>query len=262
MSDIKSIQGDFIDAIFGGDKTAATEHVIGDETLTAEQRFGIYRGSVHGILTQTLGLTFKVCKDLVGDKFFDNMTQIFIDKYPPKTAYFAEYGKDFPLFLETFEHVKDIPYFVDIARLEWARHEVWHENNQQGFDFSQLSEVTEDEQGALTFNLSKTLRLIQSNYRIDDLWFAHQNDSDINLEEININEKVKLFVWKDKEIIKISLMNSNEEDKQFWEFLHAISQGKPLRELADQFDENLPTLLNQGIQSSWIKNFNINNRKN
>lgn len=260
MSDIRKIQGDFIDAIFGGDKKTAADHVIGDDKLTAEQRFGIYRGSVHGILTKTLGLTFKVCKDLVGDKFFDNMTQIFIDKYPPKTSYFAEYGKDFPIFLETFEHIKDIPYFIDIARLEWARHEVWHEKNSQDFDFTQLSEVTEEQQDSLTFTLSKTLRLISSKFRIDDIWFAHQSDSDINFEDINVNENVKLFVWKDKEIIKISLMSHNEEDSKFWDFLYAISKGKPLGELAETFHDDLPILLNQGIQSSWINSFNINNR--
>lgn len=262
MSNIREIQGDFIDAIFGGDKEAAANHVISDETLTAEQRFGIYRGSVHGILTQTLGLTFTVCKELVGEKFFNNMTQIFIDIHPPTTSYFAEYGKDFPVFLENFEHVKDIPYIVDISKLEWARHEVWHEKAEASIDFGMLAEVTEEQQAQLTFGLQKTLRLIQSKFRIDDIWFAHQQDSDIELENIDFNEAVKLFVWKDKEIIKISLMSHNTEDNQFWDFLFAISKRKTLNDLAEQFGENLPMLLNQGIQSSWINNFNINDSKN
>ena len=254
---IKKIQGDFVDAIFGGDKTAAASHVVGDNTLTAEQRFGIYRGSVHGILTQTLGLTFSVCKSLVGDQFFNNMTQLFIDKYPPTTSYFAEYGEQFPVFLETFEHIKDIPYLHDVSRLEWARHEVWHQKNVSSIDFSKLAEVTEEDQAKLTFKLAKTLRLIKSKYRIDELWFAHQEDSEQNLEDININEAVKLFIWKDKNIIKISLMSQNADDSLFWDFLYAIDEGKTLEQLADQFGDNLPTLLNQGIQSTWIQGFTI-----
>ena len=106
--DIKTLQEDFVSAIFGGDSSPATSHVMGDDVLTAEQRFGIYTGSVHGILTQALGATFPVCKSLVGDQFFDNMSKIFIDKHPPTTSFFAEYGDKFPEFLTTFEHVKDI----------------------------------------------------------------------------------------------------------------------------------------------------------
>ncbi|MCK5662687.1 MAG: putative DNA-binding domain-containing protein, partial [Thiotrichaceae bacterium] len=125
--DIKTFQGDFINAIFGGDKAPAVSHVIGDDTLTAEQRFGIYSGSVHGILAQALGVMFPICKTLVGDAFFDKMCKIFIDQNPPDTSFFAEYGAQLPEFINTFEHVKDLPYLHDVARLEWVRQIIWHE---------------------------------------------------------------------------------------------------------------------------------------
>lgn len=252
---IETIQNDFIEAIFGGDKVPAASHVIGDDKLTAEQRFGIYSGSVHGILTQALGVTFPVCKSLVGDKFFDNMCSIFIDQYPPTTSFFAEYGNNLPKFLSTFEHVKDIPYLVDISHLEWARQIAWHEKNESESDFNKLAELTEEQQAKLKFTLSKTLRLIQSNYRIDDIWFAHQEDSELKLEDIDLNEAVKLFIWREHDIIKISLMSQNEDDSAFWDFLYSISKGSTLENLAEQFGDDLPQYLNQGIQSSWIQSF-------
>lgn len=255
---IETMQADFIEAIFGGDKTPAASHVIGDEKLTAEQRFGIYSGSVHGILTQALGLTFPVCKALVGDDFFDNMCKIFIDKHPPTTSFFAEYGNKLPTFLSTFEPVKDISYLVDVTRLEWARHEVYHKQVQQGIDFDKLAEVTEEQQANLTFTLSETLHLLQSNYRIDDIWFAHQEDSEQKLEDIDIDEAVKLFIWKNKDIIKISLMNKDEDDSAYWDFIHSVSNGKTLEQLAEQVGEDLPRYLNQSIQNGWIRSFTIN----
>lgn len=254
---IKNIQDDFIEGIFGGDKEPAASHVIGDKKLTAKERFGIYRGSVHGILSQTLELTYPVCKSLVGDKFFDNMISIFIDKHPPNTSFFAEYGNKFPEFLSTFEHVKDIPYIVDVANLEWARHKIWHKKDKQATDFSKLSEITEEQQ--VTFTLSETVHLLQSKYRIDDIWFAHQDDSELKFDEINLNEAVKLIIWKEEGIIKISLMNQSADDSMFWGFLDSISKGSTLEELAEQFGGNLPQLLNQGIQSSWVQSFTINN---
>jgi hypothetical protein len=252
---IESIQDDFVEAIFGGDKSPATSHIIGDNKLTAEQRIGIYSGSVHGILTQALGTTFPVCKALLGDEFFANMCEIFINQHPPCSSFFADYGNKLPQFINTFEHVRDIPYLADITQLEWTRNQVWHAHYQQSADFSTLAEITEKQQAGLVFTLSKTLRLIQSPYRIDHIWFAHQEGSEIRLEDINLNKTVKLFIWKDKDRLKISLMNHTQEDNIFWDFIDAISTGKTLEELAERFVEALPTLLNQAIQSGWIESF-------
>ena len=252
---IKTLQKDFIEAIFGGDKAPAASHIMGDDTLSAEQRFGIYKGSVHGILGQALGLTYPVCKALVGDEFFNRMCDCFIEKYPPKTSFFAEYGADFPKFLSGFEPVSDIPYYVDIAKLEWARQHVWHQQHADITDFSTLAELTEDQQSQVIFQLTKNLRLIQSNYRIDDIWFAHQENGSIDMESIDINKAVKLFVFKEGEQIKISLMNHNKEDSDFWDFIKAIESGANLETLAEAFNESLPDLLNQAIQGSWIESF-------
>jgi len=255
--DIKTFQDDFINAIFGGDKAPAVSHIIGDDTLTAEQRFGIYSGSVHGILTQALGVMFPICKSLVGDDFFDNMCRIFIDKNPPNTCFFAEYGSQLPEFINTFEHVKDLPYLHDVARLEWIRQMIWHDEKPQISDFSGLATLSEDEQSNVVFTLSNRMRLIKSDYRIDDLWFAHQPDNEIKLEDIDINKAIKLIVKRDKNIIKISTFSENEADSNFWDFLNAISKGDKLESLAEQFGESLGSHLNQGIQGAWIQSFTV-----
>ena len=253
--DIKTLQSDFIEAIFGGDKSPAVSHVIGDDTLSAEQRFGIYKGSVHGILTQALGTMFPVCKTLVGDKFFDNMCDLFINEYPPKTTYFAEYGSDLPAFLSSFEHVKDIPYIVDIARLEWARQIVWHASTVEVADFSALATLNEEQQSNVVFQLAKNMHLIESDFRIDELWFAHQPESDIKFEDININQAVRLIVRKDQGSLKISIMSENESDRDFWDFLHSISLGYNLERLAEQYGEALGNHLNQAIEAAWVQSF-------
>ena len=82
---LEELQQDFINAIFEKNNSIAAKHVTGDDRLTAEQRLGIYRGSVHGILTSSLGVTFPVTKTLVGETFFDHMCDVFIDQYPPES---------------------------------------------------------------------------------------------------------------------------------------------------------------------------------
>jgi hypothetical protein len=250
---LEKIQTDFVTAIFGDKSESAISHVIGDDNLTAKQRLNIYRGSVHGILTQSLGLNFPVCKALVGDQFFDHMCDKFIDQFPPTSPFFSEYGNLLPTFLSEFEPAKSLPYLKDTSMLEWLRHKVWHQQYPETFDFSALAEIPEEQQANLKFELKKTMHLLQSDYRIDQLWFAHQDDSDLKLEEINLHESVKLLIWKDLDGIKI--ITADAEIGQFWDFLDALSKQKTVAQLATEFGEALPDLLNKGIQEGWIQSF-------
>lgn len=250
---LEQIQQDFVDAIFGNQADSAVSHVKSDKILTAKQRVGIYRGSVHGILTTSLGITFPVCKALVGEEFFDKMCDAYIDQNPPSSPFFAEYGSTLNTFLAQFEPVKSLPYLSDTAHLEWTRHNIWHKQHPEPFDFSQLAKLTEKQQATLQFQLKPTMELIQSKYRIDLLWFAHQEDSEIALEDIDLDESVTLIIWKGLEGINIREMNA--EDTSLWDFLYAISKDKNLTELANQFGDDLPVLLNTAIQEGWIQSF-------
>lgn len=253
MMQLEQLQNDLIAAIFNNDIDAAKQHVKGDEKLSAKQRVGIYRGSVHGILTTSLGITFTVCKQLVGEQFFDKMCDVFIDEYPPQSPFFAKYGNDLNQFLADFEPVKSLPYLSDMAKLEWARNEISQKPLPEPFDFSALASLNDDQQSKLLFKLKNTMRLVQSDYRIDLLWCAHQEDSLIVLEDININQAVKLIIWKSD--AGIQLKEFTDSKTPFWDFLYAISKQKNLTELAEQFKEDLPVLLNQAIQEGWIESY-------
>ena len=253
---LEELQQDFINAIFEKNNSTAAKHITGDERLSAEQRLGIYRGSVHGILTHSLGIVFPVTKSLVGETFFDQMCDVFIDQYPPKSPFFAKYGGDFPEFLEQFEPAKSIYYLSDVAALEWARQVVWHEILLEPVDFSQMARLTEEQQTNVWFELKQSLRLIESGYRIDLIWFAHQDESSIKLEDVNIDENVCLIIWKGLDGIKITQIE--ETDREYWGFLKAISEQNNITQLAEQFGEQLPSHLNRCIQEGWIQSFEAN----
>lgn len=268
---LEQLQDDFIAAIFNIDRETAIDYIQGDENLDAGQRLGIYRGSVHGILTQSLGLTFPVCKALLGEEFFDKMCDRFIDQYPPTTAFFSEYGDKLSQFLSEFKPVETIPYIEDVANFEWSRHTLWQKQARETFDFSTIETLDEEQQAKIIFQLSPTLHLIQSKYRIDLIWFAHQSDNDIKLEEIEIETEVNLLMWKTNDAIKIANYETNNlinedvianhnvsknfSNQEYWLFLHAVSQSSDITKLATKFDKNFPELLNQSIQDGWIDSF-------
>jgi hypothetical protein len=257
---LEKIQEDFIAAFFSQNLQDAATHVKGNDTLSAEQRIGIYRGSVHGILTQALETTFPVCKMLLGEKFFNAMCDIFIDTHPPSSPFFADFGAGLGRFLDGFEPAQSVPFVADMARMEWLRKESWNSKPAPASDFTQLMETAESDYATLTFSLNPSLQLFQSNYRIDLLWSAHQYDNqddiDAALEAINMEESVKLAIWKLTSELAIFDFTKNET---LWDFLQAISKQASLEQLAIDFGDKLPAHLSSSIQHGWLQSYQTNN---
>ncbi len=262
---LEDIQHDFIAAFFNNTLQAAASHVKGDDTLSAEQRIGIYRGSVHGILTQALEQTFPVSKMLLGEKFFNAMCDVFIDKHPPDSPFFADFGAQLATFLDHFEPAQSVPFVADMARFEWLRKTSWNTTLTPTSDFSKLMETPEADYATLTFKLNPSLQLFQSLYRIDLLWSAHQHDKrediDAALDTIKLDEPVKLAIWKPKDELAIFDLTDikTAPGKTLWDFLQAISKQANLKQLALNFSSNLPAHLSSSIQHGWLQSYQTNN---
>ncbi|MGV6810510.1 MAG: HvfC/BufC N-terminal domain-containing protein [bacterium] len=230
--------------------------------LTAEQRLSIYRGSVHGILTQALEATYPVCRALVGDTFFSKMCSVFIDQSPPTSPYFHEYGDNLADFLQQFPPAQRLPYLSDMARLEWLRHSAWQQKNQTASDFTQLATLSAEEQLACRFQLPQSAQRLSSAYAIHALWQAHQTpNADENsrdkpatatadFSQLTIDEPCHALVWRANRGIQQQPLTAHQAD-----FLQAVQQQKTLAELAAQFTEQLPHLLSESIQAGWIHAF-------
>jgi hypothetical protein len=228
----------------------ASELIRNQGELTAEQRLGIYRGSVHGILTQALSATYPVCQALVGESFFSKMCSVFIDQSPPSSPYFHEYGDAFADFIQTFPPAQSLPYLSDMAHLEWARHCAWQRSNQTNSDFSLLANLSPEAQLQCQFQLPQSAQLLSSSYAVDALWQAHQTTEAVDFSQLAINEPCDCIIWRAARTIQQQPLNETQA-----QFLQAIKQQHTLAELATQFAEQLPPLLSEAIQTGWIHSF-------
>jgi hypothetical protein len=81
---------------------------------------GIHRHTVQAALCNALRLTFPTVDNLVGADFFDQTARAYSLRGPPPQARLADYGADFPRFLETYPPVSALPYLADAALLDLA----------------------------------------------------------------------------------------------------------------------------------------------
>ncbi|MEZ5452458.1 MAG: DNA-binding domain-containing protein [Thiothrix sp.] len=254
---LPDLQRRFVAAIFDRNQRAGAAELVKDHgELDAMQRVGIYRNSVHGVLLQYLASLYEVTQQLVGEAFFERLSDEYVDRAPPTRPFLAEYGDGFPAFMRQNEGLQSMPWLADVAQLEWARHAAWNAVNQPASDFTQIMSLHEEQQTNLCFQMPESARLMQSPYAIHKVWLAHQPEDfpeKLPLERIQIRQPTYVLVWRAGR--KLQQVELDETSRQF---LSAVQQGKALPELTECFQEQLPVLLTTAMQRGWILSYTTN----
>ncbi|WOK20857.1 putative DNA-binding domain-containing protein [Rhodopseudomonas sp. BAL398] len=63
---------------------------------------------------------------MTGFGFFRATARLHVRATPPKSPLLFEYGRDFPAFVQSFEHAQDMPRLADAARIERGRLGAYH----------------------------------------------------------------------------------------------------------------------------------------
>jgi len=134
-----------------------------------KKRLSVYRDSMMGNHLKALRKLFALCERLVGEPFFLTLCEQYLNSVTFHTKHLDDVGEDFSAFLSKHASREQVPYLWDMARLEWAWHEVLRDSTQE--------------------------RLITSEYPLFDIWKCCQPDyqGDFELPENPAPEKLMLF---------------------------------------------------------------------
>ena len=161
----------------GGGGDDAIARLFTTDTATSARRIAIYRGNSIASATKALAGAYPVIREVVGDEFFDALARAFWMAVPSRTGDLGEYGDAFSEFLADFEHVRELPYLADLARLEWAVHRAECAADAPPFDASTLADVPHDRQSALIFTLVPGTAIVASIYPIARIWNLHRDQA-------------------------------------------------------------------------------------
>src|SRR6266850_2007205 len=113
------------------------------------RRFAVYRNNVVAGLVKALKSRFAVVEKIVGEEFFAAMARVFVMEQPPRSPLLATYGDNFPAFIAGFEPARELPYLVDVARLEAARTRSYHAADATPVDPGQLATLDTCDVGSI-----------------------------------------------------------------------------------------------------------------
>jgi hypothetical protein len=164
---LNDYQKTFLNAVI--DQTTPDWHIQNKGKASLEQRLGVYRDSMMGNHLKVLRKLFPLCERLVGEAFFLQLCEQYLESASFNMEHLDDIAQGFSTFLETHSSHEQVPYLMDMARLEWAWHEVLRDETQE--------------------------RLITSEYPLFDIWKCCQPDyqGDFTLPEPSSPEKLMLF---------------------------------------------------------------------
>ncbi len=154
-----------------------TGDLVRPNGLTSARRVQVYRNNVFASLTEALRAVYQVVERLVGEGFFRYAAHRFIVGHASRSGNLHRFGREFPQFLTKFDPAAALAYLPDVARLEWASHEVYHAAALPPLDIRRLHTVDSNDYHRLRFRLNPTTRLIDSPYPVLRILEANQNDT-------------------------------------------------------------------------------------
>jgi hypothetical protein len=140
------------------------------EIATVPERLGVYSSAYIIRLTEVLQSDFKALHAVLGEEAFSRMVVEYLKAYPSRYSNIGEVGIDLSRFLKSHALTQATPFLSSLASLEWDICESFWADDLPPSDFSKLQSLSEEEWGNARFKLDSSVKLVQSDWPILEVW--------------------------------------------------------------------------------------------
>jgi Putative DNA-binding domain len=141
----------------------------------AVRRFNVYRNNVTVSLIEALAAIYPAVQRITGVEFFRAMARFHIRATPPTSPLLFEYGRDFPAFIEQYEHARAMPWLADTARIERAWLDAYHAADAEPLTAAALAACPAPELGDLVFTPHPATRIVCSRFSAVTIFAANRS---------------------------------------------------------------------------------------
>jgi hypothetical protein len=136
--------------------------VTGPNGKAAAKRFNVYRNNVTVSLIDALAAVYPAVQRLTGADFFRAMARFHVRSNPPTSPLLFDYGREFPAFIERYDHARPMPWLADVARIERAWLDAYHAADAAPLSPTALAAVAPERLADLVFTAHPATRVVRS----------------------------------------------------------------------------------------------------
>ncbi|WP_374764491.1 HvfC/BufC family peptide modification chaperone [Yunchengibacter salinarum] len=173
--DLASFQRAVTDHIL--DRAPVGPNVLNDiiaDGIPPENRLQVHANTYRQTLVDALYDLFPLMITYVGERFVRAALARYVLADPPREPRLSAYGGGVGPFLDSFEPAEKVPFIADLARLEWAVHEIQHTapESVSAQAINALLATARPAQALRDLRLVRHGRVIASRWPVVSLWMA------------------------------------------------------------------------------------------
>jgi hypothetical protein len=168
--------------------------IVGPRGKGANKRYNVYRNNVTVSLINALAAVFPATLRITGEDFFRAMARFHVRASPPRSPLLFEYGRDFPEFIEAYEHARPLPWLPDVARIERAWLDAYHAADLAPLALEALGAIRPERLAETVLVGHPAARIVRSRYPAVTIFAA--NRSEDNAQAITTQEPEDALVTR------------------------------------------------------------------
>jgi len=150
--------------------------VHGDHRADADTRLGVYQHMYRARMVEAMTSQFPRLANHLGDEAFAGLVLVYVADHPSRDPSLRFIGQRLPDWLE--RHRPARPWLADLARLEWARADVFDVLDETVLGLDDLRGLAAERFGTLPLRLIHARRLIITDYAVAAFWDRLGQDGD------------------------------------------------------------------------------------
>ncbi|MBR0969861.1 MULTISPECIES: HvfC/BufC N-terminal domain-containing protein [Bradyrhizobium] len=149
--------------------------VTGPNGKAGGKRYDVYRNNVTVSLIDAVAAIYPAVQRITGPDFFRAMARFHVRQTPPTSPLLFDYGRDFPAFIEAYEHAQTMPWLADVARIERAWLDAYHARDAAPLAPAQLSAVAPDRLADLVLAPHPAAHIVRSRFSAVTIFAANRD---------------------------------------------------------------------------------------
>ncbi|MEK7283478.1 MAG: DNA-binding domain-containing protein [Acidobacteriota bacterium] len=154
------------------DEAAVNALFAGDARLPAVERLDIYANMYFYRLLDCLAEDFPKVRAAVGPAHFHNLVTDYLIRHPSEHPSLRFLGRRLPEFIRDHPPAGDFPFLADLARLEWARADVFDAADAVPLSRAALARLPQERAGESRFTLIPAFALLRLGHEVVRFWRA------------------------------------------------------------------------------------------
>lgn len=180
MPPLRDLQRALAGSLAAGTTQPVTALLAAEEA--APRNVALYRRLIRNNYIQVLKVTYPALHRWIGDRFLTKLARAYLKQYPSVSGDLFHYGRCFPTFLQRIDAP---PALMDLARLEWACHEMHQAVDASPASVDDAPPIVSADPSRTTLRFHPAARFLLFHRPIHRLWLALQaeriSDDDIAL---------------------------------------------------------------------------------